>query len=312
MFSLFKRKNTPEQVPAWASFFSPPQYKQFIGLVEKYFKSKNIRYTIGNGVLHIDEDDFPFPNAGLVNLAQMCYQCSESEWKETITNHFEAIGNRSEFDEDFDANVHDYCWVEKYIGVRLYNKDYIAQVNADQALTRDIGGDIMALLVFDLPNSVTSISKDQSLAWNKPVEELFQTGLENIRNNYEFNTSQEKIGECWIWFVQGDHFFVPNLVLDIERYPHLVGSKGSLIGIPHRHAVLIYPIENLEIVKAINHLIPITKGMHREGPGSVSEHLFWYKDGQFMTLPYELGEEKLRFFPPEAFLDMLNTLEERK
>src|SRR5690606_37707118 len=100
----------------------------------------------------------------------------------------------------------------------------------------------------------------------------------------------------------------PNIVFDIENRKELIGSKGSLVGLPHRHSAIIYPIENLEVVKAINGLIPTIYGMNQEGPGSLSNNLFWYKDKTFTQLPYKIDEGKLQFFPPNNFVELLNEL----
>jgi hypothetical protein len=58
-------------------------------------------------------------------------------------------------------------------------------------------------------------------------------------------------------------------------------------------------------------MIPITKGMFGEGPGSISSKLYWYDGEKLIDLPYELSEKKLKFTPPESFLNMLNTLKEK-
>ena len=133
----------------------------------------------------------------------------------------------------------------------------------------------------------------------------------NIKNNNPLEISEQKLGDFKIWFVQSDHFYASNIILDKKGLTKYIGSKGALIGIPHRHAVLIYPIENLEVAKAINTMIPITKGMYSDGPGSISSHLFWYNGGELIDLPYEISDKKLKFTPPESFLTMLNTLKEK-
>ena len=51
-----------------------------------------------------------------------------------------------------------------------------------------------------------------------------------------------------------------------------IGTEGALIGVPHRHTVIINPIESLEVAKAINILIPIINGMNIEGPVSIVEN----------------------------------------
>lgn len=135
-------------------------------------------------------------------------------------------------------------------------------------------------------------------------------GVKNIRSKYQPNISKQQFGEFSIWFAQGEHFFTPNMVFDFEQMQKLAGSNGALVGIPHRHSVIIYPIENIKAVEFITGLIQTVNGMYNEGPGSVSNNIFWYKDGLFTNLPYELESDKIQFYPPEEFIQMLNGLQE--
>jgi hypothetical protein len=48
--------------------------------------------------------------------------------------------------------------------------------------------------------------------------------------------------------------------------------------------------------------------MNGEGPGSISDNIFWYKDGHYENLPYEIVDDKIQFYPPEGFVSMLNSL----
>ena len=52
-----------------------------------------------------------------------------------------------------------------------------------------------------------------------------------------------------------------------DENKHLVGTHGALVGLPHRHIALIYPIENISVMGAINTLIPVIYGMFGERPG---------------------------------------------
>ena len=102
--------------------------------------------------------------------------------------------------------------------------------------------------------------------------------------------------------------FTTNILFDLNIKKEFIGPYGSLIGIPHRHVVIIYPIKTLEVVEAINRLIPIIFGMEREGPGSISNLLYWFKDNEYTTLPYKISEDKMDFYPPQTFVDVLNQL----
>ena len=308
MFSLFKKKTGDTNIPEWAAFFDDREYSLFIEEIDNYFHSLNIPYQIADGQVLVNENEFGFSNLGLVNVAQVCKQEVRKYYKKIITEHFNSLIRANQFDKEFAKIVNNFEEVKKYVGVRLYDKEYVAHVGRENTIGKDFAGDIYAMLVFDLPDSVLSIKPEQTITWNRTVDELFEIGVENIKAKYPLTITKESFGEFNIWFVQGEHFFTPNVVFDIENRKELIGSKGSLVGLPHRHSAIIYPIENLEVVKAINGIIPTIYGMNQEGPGSLSNNLFWYKNKTFTQLPYKIEDNKLQFFPPENFLELLNEL----
>jgi hypothetical protein len=308
IFSLFKKEKEKQEVPEWASFFNKNEYNEFLSAIEEYFYSKNITYNLGDGFLTAGPNDFGFSTLGLTNVAQVCKLDKPKSFKEIVKEHFETLIRTNQFDKEFKKGIHDYEKIKEYIAVRLYPDDYVPETAKDVSMGKNFAGNIIALLVFDLPDSVQSITSKEAEKWNKTFDELFKTGIQNIKNKYPLNISRQQFGEFAIWFIQGDHFFTPNIVFDFEQQQKLTGTYGSLIGIPHRHAVIIYPIENIAVVNAINALIPTVYGMNNEGPGSISNNIFWYKDGHYENLPYKIEENKIQFHPPENFVDLLNNL----
>lgn len=308
MFSFFKKKTDNASIPEWASFFDSKEYEVFIKGLDKYFKSLNIEYELGDGQISVKDNDFGFNILGLTNVGQVCKQGDQKHYNELISEHFNSMIRANKFDKEFEKISDNFEEVKEYIGVRLYNNDYVAHVGKENTMGKDFAGDIYSVIVFDFPDSVESIKPEQTTAWNKTRDELFEVGVSNIKSKYPLTIKKEAFGEFSIWFIQGEHFFTPNIVFDIENNKELIGSKGSLVGLPHRHSAIIYPIENLEVVKAINSLIPIIYGMNQEGPGSLSDSLFWYKDKIFTQLPYKINEGKLQFFPPDNFVELLNEL----
>jgi hypothetical protein len=308
MVSFFKRNSNSTVIPEWASFFNKKEYSLFIGEIDKYFKNLGIQYKIGDGQIDVDENEFGFKDLGLTNIAQVCKQQNLSYYSESITEHFDSLIRAKNFDTEFKRIADSFEEVKKYIGVRLYDYQYINHIGKENIIGKDFAGDIFSMIVFDFPDSVQSIKPEEISSWNKTTDELFDIGIKNMQEKYPLEITKEKFGQFSIMFVQGDHFFTPNVVFDIENRKELIGTKGSLIGLPHRHAAIIYPIENLEVIKAINDLIPTIYGMNQEGPGSLSNNLFWYKDKTFTDLRYKIDGDKMQFFPPNNFLEMLNEL----
>ena len=105
-------------------------------------------------------------------------------------------------------------------------------------------------------------------------------------------------------------FFTTSHVLFLEE--HLEGPcpNGVLLALPHRHAILLHRITDLSVIHAVNSMIPIARGMFEEGPGSLSPNLYWWQGGKITYLPAVVTDDKLNFYPPDEFVDMMNSLSE--
>jgi hypothetical protein len=308
MFSFlsFGRKDYRE-VPEWANFFSQQEYTYFINTVETFFKQKGFEFTIEDGYVSVSDNDFGLNKLGLVNLAQTCYQENRSRWKGIISNHFNRMIEISDFETEFNSKVDEFENIKSYIGVRIYPIEYVQNVEPENTIYRNITDELVELLIFDLPHAVINVKQEVSKKWKIDHEELFSIGEENIQINYSIDVTEHNMTDFNIWFIQSDHVFASNVLLHNDELIKYLGKKGALIGVPHRHAVIIYPINELEeVIKAINTLPFVISGMYNEGPDSISEKMYWYTDQNFIDLPYKLTEDKLEFFPPEAFVNMLN------
>lgn len=311
MFSPFSRHDKRPPVPEWANFFSQDEFEEFLEAVARYFDGLGRTWELRDGVVHTEltDGDHAYQNLGLSNVAQMCKQGQHGQYFEIVRNHFDLMRKSKDFIAEFYQNVDDFGFVQPFIGTRIYHRDHIKTIGEENVIALPVTDDMIAMLVFDMPQAVSSVKADQAAVWGKSTEELIALGTHNIRSNYDFDHVDLEAGFALKAVVQ-DHFFGSNILLDLDQHPELVGTHGSLIGVPHRHATLIYPIEDTEVIMAVNALIPMIHGMHREGPGSISTNLFWYRQGTFQNLPYELTDERISFAPTEDFVALLNYLSE--
>ena len=309
MFSIFKRKKQEPEIPEWARFFNQIEYNAFLKAIEDYFSEKNVTYElVGDGTLQTGPNDFGFKTLGLVNAAQTCKQNDLSYYPDIVSDYFNAITKTFAFEKEFQKIITDYEKVQQYICQKIYPYEYFSRIGAEYTISQNIVDDLFAILVFDLPDTVVNIKPEQAAHWHKTNEELFEKAKENSRNNYKFHIVPEKLGNTDIWFVGGDHPFVPNILFELPDHPQLMGTEGAFIGIPHRECAIFYPINSLEVTTAINSLIPTIYGMDQEGPGSISNKLLWYRDGQFENQPYKISDNKIEFYPTENFVEMLDSL----
>lgn len=312
MLSFFKKKKEPSQIniPEWASFFTSNEYSVFIEAIRSYFDRLNLQYTIEDGVVSVEENYFGFNELGLQNLSQMCKQNDIKDYEAVVKDHFETMVRIHKFDKEFEEIVSDFEKIEKYIGVRLYDVEYAANLQKENMIVQHFTEGVLAVLVFDLPESVMNIKPEQIEPWGKTSDELYEIGKQNIKQNYVVNLFEEKVGDNKFWFAEADHFYATNFVMNIQDFPQVIGRKGSLVSIPNRHIALIYPIQNLEVVGALNNMLYLTSRMYEDGPGSITDRLYWYNDGIFIDIPHRIEDEKLAITPPSAFIDALNELGE--
>ena len=309
---LFWRSKTPPVPPAWANFFTPEQYEHFIECVAAHFHGQKRRFTLGDGVVYV-EDRKPGGKhqLGLLNLAQMCANNEPKDWAEIVTDHFRTLEKSYSEQKVLEERIDDFGRVAELLAVRLWPLEYLADLDRDKILHRqELPGTISAL-VFDLPSSIRNVTPEEVKSWGKSETELFRIGLANVMENCIPDVSEQDLGEgITLTLFSDESFFVASHALLLEEHPDCLGPFGTLVGIPHRHVMLAFPIQDLRVLQAIHMMIPIIAGMERDGPGSISPLLYWYKDGDYTNLPYRIDKNTLNFTPPEDFVEMLNLLSE--
>jgi hypothetical protein len=310
MFSFFGKRKNPAatDVPAWADFLSPVEYFLFTATVLKYFARQKVKASINDGLVILPKDS-PFEmNMGLTNLAQLCHQSAQAEWMTLVTSHFET-GKRARQEEKLlAAKLNDLDYSMPLLSVRIYSADYIENVGFEYVVSRPLAEDIHAVLVFDLPSSIQNLQPNQAEAWGFSNDELFDIAIRQTSNKYSYHLSEQPLKDEKLWFVGGEHFFTASILMEMEKYPQLLGVHGSLVALPNRHAAIFYPIESTGLVYAINQLLPITIGMYGEGPGSLSDQLYLMRENAMTRIPYELSNGQLKVYPSEELASLLSVL----
>ena len=306
---MFLKSAEDQVVPAWACFFSAAEYREFIHRVALYFKNREIAYHPGEGaVCRTSHGGHGLEKMGLLNLAQHCRLRPPAEWNKLITSHFDGIRKAAGFESGFSAKAHDFDFVKHAIAVRVYPREYVAAIEDGLVIGQLVTDDIYAMLVFDFPDCIVNIRPEQTIQWGLTNEELFELGLENIRKKYPLDISKQLLDGVSFHLVIHDHFYSPNVLLMLEKILAEPPVHGFLVGVPNRHAVLLHPITGSKVLPAIHRMIPAVAGMYRDGPGSISEKLYWFSGGEFIPLPYTIDAENINLNPPPGFLELLNRL----
>lgn len=289
-------------VPEWAAFFSRDEYVAFLAAVSAEMQRRELPHQIEAGTVTVTHPDGQQQKFGLQNLAQICHRDGREQCATAIERHFEVMLHSDIEQEATEAMAQDYDRARALLKVRLYPRDYLRAVG-DALVYRELAGDVLQVLVFDLPNTVSTVQASQARGWKRSEDELFALGLDNVKAEGKLPISGVANPQGGaVSALLGDSFFAASHALFLSDYLTPATSYGAIVSMPHRHVVLFHPIVDLSIVSAITRMVTMAHGLYREGPGSISPEIFWWRDGNFMLLPARLSDSKLEFAPPIEFV----------
>jgi hypothetical protein len=315
--------DTAGKSPEWASMFVPEEWAWFIATLASDLEHRGLAHRVDMeaGCVHVDVRG-SVPNVlGLQNLAQICRSRPRAEWPDAIRHHFDVA-----FDVKDGATAEelakDWDLARDKVKLRLYREDHLPNV---PLVTWHVAEGLVAVLTFDLPDTVISVRRPDRERWPVMDEDVYETALENVRRDGLLPSNRIDVGDGASVFVLegGSTFFAASHALFLEDYlfnrnlgkdGDFVGEHGALIAIPQRHVVIYHPIDDLRVFPAIQSMLVTAANMFAEGPGSISADLYWLPpedhatDDLLVRLPCERTDDALRFTPPPEFVELLNSL----
>lgn len=288
-----------DDVPEWARFFDARAYRAFLEAVGADLKRRGLMYEIDDGVVEIRRLGVAPRKLGLLNLAQSCNLSDRAEWPGVVAAHFDLI-----VDADADAAFDDFASVRSLVKLRLYPPDY-AEQGVDLVASRPIP-ETIAAVVLDLPQTIRTVTADNLAAWGRSCEEILDLALSNVRDAEppaRQELPMEEGGTLTAYL--GDDFYVATRALLLPE----AGRFGSLVAVPHRHALIVHEISDRHVIHALQRMAVIAFGMFQEGPGSITPNVYWRRDGTFTLIPTKVTATSLTVTPPDAFvIGVLNLL----
>jgi hypothetical protein len=293
-----------------ADMFTSEEYQHFLALVGQYFEREGIKARVEDSAVIVERPVKQVRQAryGLDNLARVCRQQDQSEWGTSIANHFNKVRAGEAERNELDRKVHDFSQISDLLAVRLWPIDYLDEIGPDHLVYREDLEGVISVLVFHLPHSIRQVWPETAASWKKDSRELFEIGLENVRkksipeiSRYESEDGVELI------LLSDESFLVTTHALLLDEHPDCIGADGALVGVPQRQALLCYPIDGSDVLKVIKPFTAMIDLLYRDGPGSISPNLYWYHDGRYTNLPFEMTDDEFTIKPPEAFVELLKS-----
>jgi hypothetical protein len=297
-------------IPEWAPFDDARDYREFLDAVSADLSRRGMSFEMGDGVVFVEQPGGDERQQfGLANLSQVCHGQDHADWSRVIASHFTtllAIEGR-----DLDALAADYDQVKEILRVRLMSDESMGGIPMPQALVQPVAPGVFAILVYDFPDSTSSVNREHLEGWPVDLGEAFEQALANLaaepapsRDEIDVDTMR-----FTVWY--GDSFYVATRALRLgTMLPG--GTTDAIVAIPNRHTLIVDPITGEEPLPAFQAVHTMTSGLFRDGPGSISNHLYWWHhDGVIQHIPAWTTGNSFHLQPPDDFVAMLANLPAR-
>lgn len=274
--------------------------RTFAGLVGNALAARGYLCRPDGDVVHIE---FPHPGTvGLANVWQRCLASPPRQWQSIVDGFLDSVlpGLEPPPDEDLDA-------VRTALRVRVMPEDEREGRDRPRLASRPLADGVRAVLAVDRPTMIELVPASRLGRWSASEDELFDQGYANVRRDPRPMVTAAPVEEgVLVTRIWSGSFYAATWACWL---PDLLGPlppAGVLVGLPTRHELLVHPIAGVGAVHAIQPLSAVIAQAHRAGPGSLSPHLFWWREGSLRRLPFAVKAGHFRFQPPDEFLDALN------
>ncbi len=255
-------------IPPWAEALdTPEEYLSFLAAVETDLNGRGIEYEldISTGAVLLPDD----VSLGLENLAQRVAAQDDEDSRDTIAEHFNTVI----------ALVNDPLG-EGTLRLRVYPETYEIDFSCTQI------GDIYLVPVFDFPDSIRSITRDELTDRDVDPDAYCEAALDDTLTYLDevLEVTEHQI-EGIPFFALEYPFYASTAALDPSRFVELP-ADGAVVFLPVSHAALVLPLTGPEVTPALADLSSVTDAWYADGPNSLSLSPFWWSsDTGLVPLP---------------------------
>ncbi|MEO6597196.1 MAG: hypothetical protein ABIP94_20830 [Planctomycetota bacterium] len=290
--------------PPLYPFHNRQQKNRFLQLVREFLGRDGSPVAIENGMAVVEGGRGVH---GLQNLAQVCHQSPFAAWPGIIAEH---LGKSDE--GRLEAVVGDVLTSfersRDQLCVRVYPKEFAVGPLQHHIVHRFDLPETCTVLAVDIGPSIIPVPTPVAEAWGVPLPMLFECALQNLPNlgKPRWERLQLPPSRCGAIDLLHDDFHATSHALRPAAFQGRTGQFGNLIGLPARGVLISHAIAAMPAISTIEAMLAITTGKHRDGPGSITPHLFWRTpEGQFYLQQGSTEGGRVRFVPSPEFVELL-------
>ena len=303
----------PDKPPTWAeSLGTRDRYERFELEVRHWFKAQGMSVVISDAVVRARSGDSRVTEVGLATIAEACASVPEEEWPALVGAHFEGLYRVHRQHQDLKTSIGGWNEVRKLLVARIWEPESLGETRSAMICREDLPG-LVTTLALNLSDHIRSVTVEEAQEWGRSTDTLFETAIDNVEALTTVDVSPiDPAQPDGIYSIFAESVLVAARALRFERFEQLHGQLGTLVSLPVRHAILAVPLRTREtILQSLASLIPVTQQLEREGPGSVSGRVFWWKDKVWREVGYAIKGDRLEVAPPQELIDLIEGNEEK-
>jgi hypothetical protein len=143
--------------------------------------------------------------------------------------------------------------------------------------------------------------------WKVTAREAYRTARDNVRREGLLETRILEADGVQVTVVHGGSGYAPTHAFWLPDYVQVDGN-GALVVIPNRGLFAAHPVRGPEAVAAAQGLLRMARRQYENGPGPVSDQLFWWRDGVLHRQGSQRGVDGISFEPSPELADILRAL----
>lgn len=148
----------------------------------------------------------------------------------------------------------------------------------------DIPGTLTAIVI-DEPDSLVVATKDYLKEHSIYTDNTFNNLVDKLKTETSFSADFIKLpgsDEILVAVIHDDDVTAATHALALGTlYPQLIGEHGALVGIPHRHVIVVKRLDEEPSKELTEKLVTLTQGIARKQAGIISDRIYYFSDNKF-------------------------------
>jgi hypothetical protein len=248
------------------------QWERLRSVIAAYFSGRTVEVTWGGDVVTETRTGREW---GLASLIQLAASTPEDRWTEMVRWHFDSIAALEvAIPERFEEAA-------PRLRVRLGPRP----PHISMYTWRRVAAGLVETLMLQLHGAARNVPPETVSGWQVDPVVVWKKARDNtlwddpVDRELMISTKGGRVVH-----VTGG-FFASSRLLVLDRYLPIRRHQGALAMLPRRHSLLYIELgEKRRLYKDLEALLELGNRFYREGPGSSTPDVFWWRAGEIRRL----------------------------